>query len=75
MDYQFKFCDDGKVKCFGFDESDVIMSIWIEDGSICIVNKTDCDDIQIPSSVILKLILDYDQRNIRSQLKNYLEKE
>ncbi len=57
MDYQFKFCDNNKVICYGLDESDTIMTVWIEDGSICIDSQTDCDDIQIPVSVISKLIL------------------
>jgi hypothetical protein len=72
---EFKFGDDGKARYYGSGgESDVIMTVWIENGSVCMTNNTECDDIQIPVSVISKLILNADISIIRSQLKEYIEK-
>ena len=69
---QFKFCDDGKVRYHGQGGKDTLMTIYIENGIVCIDNKSSCDDIAVPVSVISKLILDSDKNNIRIQLANYL---
>ncbi len=74
MENEYKFCDDGKVRYDGVGGSynDPILTIWIENGIICIDNKTMCDDIQIPVSVISKLILESDKNKIQKQLTEYL---
>lgn len=75
MEEIFKFCDDGKVRYCGSDESTII-TIWIEDGELCIADESDYDvnanTIYIPTSIISKLILESDKKIIKQQLADYL---
>lgn len=73
MDDLFKFCDDGKVRYRGVNDKETIMTIWINGGNVCVFNNTDCDDIDIPISVICKLISLNDKTKIRSELNDYLK--
>jgi hypothetical protein len=74
MENEYKFCEDGKVRYDGVGGSydDPILTIWIENGVVCIDNQTLCDYINIPASVISKLILESDKNKIRSELVEYL---
>lgn len=69
----FKFCDDGKIRYIDQATNETIMTICVDNNDICIYNNTDCNDIEIPVSILCKLIFNSDKEKINNQLRSYLK--